>query len=284
MRDADDQMLSPLPLQQTQTQSNTIINDNDDENESNSKQKHVQFNLTLSQETKQQQIANTNINRQNMFKYGSKITNNQRRNNLTNRPLRPGGIHSLNNSNSNNAETQSLNRNDYKNHNAQKQKQSSAHFKFGGGRKYAAFDDENERNAVFTNSKSKDMMKRMLSSQNVMPRNLIEEDLIKDPMKYCGYKEDESDDANIKKQKKRKNNKSIRKKLGGDTIKKTRKTGKRIAWNDDEIEAVIEGYEKYQQHENAPIGKPGIWSYTLKDPKLNKILSKNGREGRNLKD
>merc|ERR1712176_1160708 len=59
---------------------------------------------------------------------------------------------------------------------------------------------------------------------------------------------------------------------------------KRVPWQEDEIEAVIEGYEKYQQHENAPIGKPGIRSYTLKDPKLNKILSKNNREGRNLKD
>merc|ERR1712129_496991 len=73
----------------------------------------------------------------------------------------------------------------------------------------------------------------------------------------------------------------IRKKLG---CGKPQKSAKRTPWNEQEIEALIEGYEKYQQHENAPIGKPGIWAYTLKDPKLNKILCKNGREGRNLKD
>merc|ERR1712154_339691 len=110
-------------------------------------------------------------------------------------------------------------------------------------------------------------------------------------MKYCGLREDDDEKKKKKKKKKKKqkkneqkkNNEILRRKLIGNNHNKKKKVS-RIPWTTQETEAVIEGYEKYKEHEHAAPGKPGIWAYTLRDMKLGKILSRNKREGRNLKD
>eukprot|EP01083_Nonionella_stella_P197036 724667_1 len=89
-------------------------------------------------------------------------------------------------------------------------------------------------------------------------------------MKFCGLLH-----------KKNKNKKFV---LSTNKNKKRNKKNTKVTWTNEEILAIIEGYEKYKQYENASVGKPGIWSYIMRDPKLGKILMKNNRDRQSLYD